>query len=178
MPDAGADADADAVVALAHAVLRASPYGFLATTGPDAAPRVRLVQHLAVDDDLRVWVGTSPRSRKAADVAARAEAVAYACEDRDAFAYVSLRGEARLVEDLDERVARWTPGLETFFPGGPRGDDFVLVSLAVDRVELMSFAAGVHPDPYGLVPAVAVRSGDGWVLEPAGGADQPPGAGP
>jgi hypothetical protein len=31
----------------------------------------------------------------------------------------------------------------------------------------MDFAAGVHPDPYGLVPAVAVRGDDEWRLEAA-----------
>ncbi len=152
--------DAGELIALATELLRTNPYGFLVTDGT-GGPHARLVQHLAVEDDLTIWVGTSPRSRKAQEIGSGGRA-AFAVEDRSAFAYVSLTGPARVVADEDERAARWVAGLETFFPEGPQGDDFVLIALRPERVELMDFAAGVHPDPYGLVPAVLVRDGTGW----------------
>ncbi|WP_262401365.1 pyridoxamine 5'-phosphate oxidase family protein [Actinomadura sp. CNU-125] len=137
-------------------LLRANPYGFL-TTVDDGQPHTRLVQHVGVDDDGTVWIGTSPTSRKAAQIS-RHRVVSYAVEDRAAFAYACLNATAELVEDETERAARWQNGLEAFFPDGPAGDDFVLIRLRPHRVELMDFSREIHPDPYGLVPATEQES--------------------
>ncbi|ADP80207.1 pyridoxamine 5'-phosphate oxidase family protein [Pseudofrankia inefficax] len=157
--------DAHELARTALDLLRRNPYGFL-TTVAGGVPHTRLVQHLAVEDDATVWIGTSPRSRKAAEVADNAQ-VCFAVEDRAAFAYVAVQATSSLVHAEEERVARWREGLEAFFPDGPRGDDFVLLRLAPVRLELMSFVHGVHPDPYGLLPAVLGRSDDGWAVLPA-----------
>lgn len=145
--------------------LRGHPFGFLSTLGRDRV-HTRLVEHLAVDDDATVWLGTSPRSRKTAQIACRPE-VTYAVEDRDGVGAVTVQARAEVVGDEQARVARWEDGLLAFFPDGPRGDDFVLLRLRPYRVELMSFAHGVHPEPYGLVPAVIAWDGEGWRTVPA-----------
>lgn len=132
--------------------LRSHAYGFLTTCVRDA-PDVRLVQHLRVDDDATVWVGTSPRSGKAEHIRQRS-GVSYCVEDRYAFAYAVVRGSARLVDDADLSEALWDPGLQAFFPDGPHGGDFTVVQIVPSSVELMSFADGIHPDPCGLRPAV------------------------
>ena len=81
--------------------LRSHPYGFLTTVG-SSGPHARLVQHLRVDEDAAIWIGTSPRSRKVSDVLTD-PAVAYAVEDRAAFAYASVQGVAQVVDDPDLR---------------------------------------------------------------------------
>jgi general stress protein 26 len=144
----------------------ASPYGILVTASDTGEPHARLVQHLAVRDDAAVWIGTSPRSRKAADIA-RNPRVTYTVEDRTRFAYAALSGTASLAADAETRQAYWQEDLRAFFPGGPDGGDFVVIRVSSARVELMDFAGAVHPDPYGLVPAVAERNGHAWRLEQA-----------
>ena len=156
MPAVGSDE----LLATAVAVLRSHPYGFLGTAGVDG-PSQRLVQHLRVDDDATVWVGTSPRSRKVAEVG-RTAGASYAVEDRDTVAYATVIGTAEVVDDLTTRRALWEEGLRAFFPAGPDGDDFVLLALRPSAVELMSFGAGIHPDPYGLVPARIERRDGSW----------------
>ncbi|MFI6483151.1 pyridoxamine 5'-phosphate oxidase family protein [Nonomuraea sp. NPDC050663] len=146
---------------VALTLLRANPYGFL-TTVNDGQPHSRLVQHVSVDADGTVWIGTSPASRKAAEIS-RHRMVTYAVEDRAAFAYVCLQADAELVRDKDERVARWQDGLEAFFPDGPAGNDFVLIRLRPHRVELMDFVRKIHPDPYGLLPAAVEQREGSWV---------------
>jgi general stress protein 26 len=115
----------------------------------------RLVEHVAVDDDGTVWIGTSPRSRKVAQVGRRPE-VTYAAEDRDGVGAVVMQARAEVVDDERERAARWQDDLIAFFPEGPRGGDFV-----------MNFAHGVHPEPYGQVPAVIAWDDDGRRTVPA-----------
>lgn len=145
---------------LAVGMLRANPYGFFVTATSEG-PHSRLVQHLCVDEDTTIWIGTSPRSRKVADIAVSPR-VCYSVEDRAAFAYVTIAADAAVVEDAAQCRAKWDPGLATFFPAGPEGDDFVVLRLSPLRVELMSFAQRVHPDPYGLVPAVIERRAGAW----------------
>jgi general stress protein 26 len=146
-------------LALALEILRSVPYGFLIT--PGSPPTARLVQHLSVEDDGVVWIGTSPRSRKAHAVTSEGLAT-YVVEDRSRFAYVSLSCAADVVDDMATRKQLWDQGLVAFFPDGPEGDDFVLVRVIPRVVEVMSFADGVHPDPYGLVPATAERASGNW----------------
>jgi general stress protein 26 len=164
---------ADRLLESAVRTLRANPYGFLTTVG-DGRPHTRLVQHVTVAGDGTVWIGTSPRSRKVADIVgnivgniAGDPAVTYAVEDRGAFAYVSLQARAEVVRDEADLGAHWIDDLVAFFPGGPRGGDFVLVKLRPARIELMNFAEGLHPDPYGLVPVVIERQGPSWTTVPA-----------
>jgi general stress protein 26 len=152
---------------VARRLLAAAPCGFFVTAEPQGPPSGRLVQHLEVTDDLTVTFSTSPTTRKAERAAATGTAT-YLVEDRDCLAYVSLSGQARLDDDLELRRRLWYEGLRDFFPEGPEGSDFVLVVLSTDRVELVSIADKIHPDPYGLVPAVLVRDHDAWQQVHAG----------
>lgn len=158
------------VVETASLLLNANPYGVLSTIAQDGGVHARLVQHLTTDFDLGVWIGTSPRSRKAAEIRLQSK-VSYTVEDRSKFAYATLVGAASVVDDLDARRRHWQSGLAAFFPDGPAGDDFVLISAEPQRVEVMNFSSGLTPSPYGLTAAVAVRSDDGWTTAQIG---QPP----
>lgn len=151
------------LVGVARELLSSWPYGLLATAA-EGQPQARLTQHLLIEEDLTVWIGTSPRSRKVAAITACSGAT-YTVEDRSRFAYVTLSGRAEVVADWKSTTGLWIEDLRPFFPDGPGGGDFVLVRLKTEEVELMSFADGVHPDPYGLVPAVLQRSDtDRWCL--------------
>lgn len=169
MSDHTTTTDDNGMRAEAHRMLTQTTYGFLVTIRA-GVPAARLTEHLAVDDDLTLWIGTSPASRKAAEIAAN-PATAYTVEDRDALGYVSAMGRASIDTSLERRRELWRPHLERFFPSGPEGDDFVLVRVATERVELMSFGAGIHPDPLGLASATLVRSDTGpgttWAAEVA-----------
>ena len=66
--------------------------------------------------------------------------------------------KARQTRDLIQCVMQCSAKQE------PDGDDYVLVKFIPLRIELMSFASGVLPKPYGLKPAAVVRSEDLWIL--------------
>ncbi|WP_158675700.1 pyridoxamine 5'-phosphate oxidase family protein [Nocardia stercoris] len=147
---------------VARRILDANRTGFLTTVCGGA--RTRMVEHKL--DDAGIWFATSPRSRKFADIRSD-PAVTYAVEDRAAGAYVTLYGPATVVDDLATRREQWSERARPYFPGGPEGDDFVLIRLVPDRIELWSLADSVLPEPRGLVPAVLVRSGDDWAVAAA-----------
>lgn len=144
----------------ARELLDAVPY-VLVCTSREHDVHARQVQLLEVDDDLVLSFGTSPRSRKIADIRRMGRATVVA-EVQERSAYVSISGAAMVVDDETERRRLWIDELGTFFGSGALGDDFVIVRFHAERVEIMDFSKGITPDPYGLVPAVIVRSGDGW----------------
>jgi general stress protein 26 len=165
-PPASALLSADQLLAVVDDVLASNPYGFLVSD--PATGHTRLVRHQWEGVGCELWIGTSPRSRKVADVRSSGR-VSYAVEDRTRFAYVALYADAEIVADGAVLEARWTPELLTFFPDGARGGDFVLLRLVPWRIELMSFAASIHPEPYGLLPAALTRgdrAGE-WQVVPA-----------
>lgn len=168
-PGSEADLTVEPLLALAADLVSSAPYGFVVTAGRDGrGPRARLVQRIPTRrlDPFTIRFGTSPRSRKIADIAAEPR-VAYAVEVRDRFATVVCAGTATVHEDLDSRRECWIDGFAAFFPAGPEGDDYVVVDIATDRLEILDFGLGVAPEPYGLVPAVLVRDGAGpWSPEP------------
>lgn len=153
--------DGQGLVDVALGILRSHPYGFLATRAVDGGSSVRLVQHLRVDDDATIWIGTSPRSRKVQEIEGHAQ-VSYSVEQRESFAYATVAGPATIVGDVETRAELWEEGLRAFFPAGPEGDDFVVVRFRSQRIEMMDFAGSIHPQPYGLVPAVIERDGSTW----------------
>lgn len=152
---------ADHLLATVEEVLASNPYGFLVSHA--AAGHTRLVHHLTSGNVGELWIGTSPRSRKIADLSASSR-VTYAVEDRLCFAYVALYAVAEVVTDAATLEERWVPEFVTFFPDGPLGGDFVMLRLLPWRIELMSFAASIHPEPLGLLPAALVRDdgSDTW----------------
>lgn len=142
-------------------IVRGAPYGFAVTAEEAGPPSGRLVQHLAVDDRAQVVFSTSPATRKARRIESTGE-LTYLVEDRQRFAYVSLSGRAEIETSLAARLQHWDEGLRAFFPEGPESDDFVLVVMTTERIEMWSAVDGPHPDPYGLAAATLTRTSSGW----------------
>ena len=82
----------ETTLARARALVQSVPYVILATcNGPTVS--TRQVQPLSIDDDMTIWVGTSPRSRKVAEITDTARATV-AVEQFDAFAFASVACDA------------------------------------------------------------------------------------
>ncbi len=157
--------DVDALLSLVHAALGSHPYGFLATTGDGGVPHARLVQHVAVEADLTLWFGTSPASGKVRELR-RSPRATYAVENRPSFAAASLTGNVTIVDDPAARRSHWADGFDAFFPAGPTGEDYVALKLVPEEVELIDFAHGVHPTPYGLASQRLTRDQGHWQVAP------------
>ena len=153
--------DTEAVLAAGRRIAAVNRYGFLATSDARGGPSVRMVQHLEVSDNLDVAFSTSPTTRKAAELRASPD-VAYSIADESGGAAVTIYGPVTLGHDSERRRALWLDELELFFPGGPDSDDFLIVEIAAARVEVWSFADGIHPPPFGLNSASILRTAVGW----------------
>jgi general stress protein 26 len=150
----------DSVLRAARATMRRKKYCLLVTAGEDG-PAARTLQPFPPGSDLTVWLGTSPRTRKVAELRADPRAT-LVYQDDSRSACVALTGRVDLVEELAERRRRFMPTWWAFWPDGPEGDDFVLLRFAPDRVEVWDAHRRITPEPFGLRSARLVLRAGTW----------------
>lgn len=138
-------------------------YCLLATLG-ESCIDARVLQPFPPGPDLDVWLGTSRRSRKAAQLRADSRAT-LAYEDDGKGAAVVLVGRVQIVDALEERRRRFMPSWWAFYPDGPEGDDYVLLHFVPDRVEVWDVSRRVTPEPFGMRAARVVRRNGTWEEE-------------
>ncbi len=134
---------------VARDTMRSAGFGFLVTTDLSDRLYARLMQPFEPEDDWRIWLGTSPRTRKITEISHN-ENVLLAFSNVSLGAYVTVAGPAALVTDVALRKKYWRDEFEMYWPAGPSGDDYVLICVTPERIELVNDAAGVSPEPKGL----------------------------
>lgn len=135
----------------AHTVrlFRRNSFVHLVTLGPDGAPRTRVLQRLAVDDNGTVWMSTDINSTKVAEIRADPR-VALSIYDARAQASASLEGIASIHTDPDLVAKYWVAPLRLYFSRGRRDERLALISIAPSSFGLLDFSSDVAPAPFGL----------------------------
>ena len=152
------------VVDLLHAARRVidrAQICFLVTGQRSEDLHGRLMHPFPPDDDFTIWLGTSPRCRKIDDIR-QGGSVLVAYSDVAHGAYATVAGNASLESSLPLRRQHWRETFREWWPDGPDSDDYVLIRLEPRRIELVSGAEHVEPEPKGLCAAVLSRQGERW----------------
>lgn len=134
------------VVAAARAIMAKARYATFTTLDERGAPLSRIVDPFPPEGELTVWIGTNSRTRKVEQIA-RDGRVTLTYFDRDAQHYVTVVGTAAVVRDLPSREKRWKPEWKSFYPNGPRGDDYVLIRVDPIQLEVVAPSIGITNDP-------------------------------
>jgi general stress protein 26 len=158
MQQASQEPSREAVIAAARAIMAAAKNCALVTLDGSGAPQARMMDPFPPEEDLSVWMATSPDTRKALEIEADAR-VALVYFDPGDPGYATLIGTARLVDDLAERRARWKDEWEPYYPGGPEGDSYRLIEVVARRLEVVSLAHDIAADPLAWEPAIVELSG-------------------
>ncbi|AGW13480.1 putative pyridoxamine 5'-phosphate oxidase-like FMN-binding protein [Megalodesulfovibrio gigas DSM 1382 = ATCC 19364] len=151
------------ILAAARATMARKKYCLLATYGAEHIG-ARVLQPFPPGPDFEVWLGTSPRSRKVAQLRNDSRATLVYQDDSKA-ACVVLVGQVEVVENVMERRQRFMPKWWAFFPDGPRGDDYVLLRFRPERIEIWDASRGITPEPFGLHAAMLIRRDGAWSKE-------------
>jgi len=134
------------VVTAAREVMQKARFCALVTIGRDGHPQARIVDPLAPELDMTVWIATNPVTRKVEEIRANPR-VTLIYFDPSGPAYVTLLATAELVTDFAERARHWKEEWAAFYKNGHRGDDFVLIRSKPMRLELVSHGHGIVNDP-------------------------------
>lgn len=94
--------------------------------------RPMTTQNSKLDENSSLWFFMSRRSDAVADLAGNSSVnVVYA--DPSADSYVSVSGNAIVVDDLEKKKALWSKLSEAWFPGGPSDPDLALVEVRISH---------------------------------------------
>ena len=148
----------DAVLEAARAIMIAAENCALVTLGVDGRPQARMMNPFAPEEDLSVWMATNPGTRKVAEIRADERVTLIYFDPADP-GYVTLLGDVRLIDDADERRARWKDEWNLYYPGGPLDDDYLLMEFVPTRVEVVSVKFGIADDPQAWKPAIVEMGG-------------------
>jgi general stress protein 26 len=145
-PAPAAPPDRAAILKVARNVVEKARYCSFVTLGEDGSLQARIVDVFPPDEQMVVWIGTNPVTRKVAEVKKDPRATLL-CFDPAGPAYVTLIGRADVVTDAAEKAARWKEDWAPFYKDKNRGDDYVLVRLRPRRLEIVSYPDKLLNDP-------------------------------
>jgi general stress protein 26 len=135
----------DELIAAARETMSAARYCALITQDSSGRPQARTLDPFPPDENMVVWLGTNPRSRKVAAIRRNPRVTLYYF-DREAQAYVTIYGIARLVNDPKAKLKWWKDEWKDFYPDRTR--DFLLIRVTPEKLEVVNVKKGIVGDPH------------------------------
>jgi general stress protein 26 len=134
------------VVAVAKKLMERARYCALITMGPDGRAEARIVDAFPPEADMTVWLATKPVTRKVEQIRKNPNVTLFYW-DQASMGYVTLIGDATLIDETAEKAKRWKPEWSEFYSDANRGADYLLIRVRPIRLEIVSLADGVLNDP-------------------------------
>jgi general stress protein 26 len=132
------------VLAAARDIMDKARYCTMVTIAEDGQPQARVVDPFAPEQDMTVWIGTNPLTRKVADIRKNPR-VTLLYYDTTRMSFVTLLGRAEIVTAADEKAKHWKEAWARLYKDRNRGDDYALVRLTPFRLEIVG--SGFPNDP-------------------------------
>lgn len=148
---------AEFLLDVARQTITAAGCGSLITLDESGYPSSRSVAAFPPDEDFsRIVIGNHPNTRKTVHVK-RDPRVAIAYVDGPNRGYLTVIGKAHIDENSEERKNYWMDRFNAFFPDGPESDEYQLMIVVPERLELRSFGLKVAEEPTHWSPAIIER---------------------
>lgn len=123
------------IKSVAKTIMRATRFAGLTTIDSLGYPNTRTMDALAPEEDFTIWLATNPKSRKVRQVEANQKVTLYYAQ-HDKGNYVTIIGNAFLVNDPDTKQAKWQDEWAEFYPSQ---DDMMLIKVTPISLELVSY---------------------------------------
>ena len=126
----------DSLLKVSRAIVDSARCRVLITVDEYGKPHAREMDPFAPEDDMVIWLGTNPQTRKVKQIQNNPN-VSVFYYDPKTFSYVSIEGKALLVNDSDQKLKHWKDYWKVYYPD--REKDFILIKVIPDRLEVVSF---------------------------------------
>ncbi len=148
------DPSVESLLDVARQTITAAGCASLITVDESGHPSSRSVAAFAPDADFaRIVIGTHPDSRKTVHVLSDPRVV-LSYVDGPNRGYATVIGKAHIDANSKEKTTYWTDRFRAFFPGGPDSDDYQLMIVVPERLELRSFGLKVAEEPTRWSPVI------------------------
>ena len=151
------DPSVKSVLNVAQQTIAAAGCASLITMDESGHPSSRAVAAFPPDANFaRVVIGTHPDSRKNVHVL-KDPRVLMSYVDNSNRGYVTVIGKAHIDDKSEERKTYWVDRFSAFFPGGPDSDEYQLMIVVPERLEVRSFGLKVAEEPTHWSPVILER---------------------
>ncbi len=151
------DPSVKSLLDIAQNTITAAGCASLITVDETGHPSSRSVAAFPPDGAFdRIVIGTHPDSRKNTHVL-NDPRVVLSYVDNANRGYLTVIGKAHIEANSDEKTAYWVDRFSAFFPDGPESDEYQLMIVVPERLELRSFGLKVAEEPTGWSPVILER---------------------
>lgn len=153
--------DIKALLHVADQMMTAADCASLITIDESGQPSSRAVRPFPPDDEFaKIVISTHPDSRKTVHVRNNSNVV-LSYVDAPNRGYVTVIGKAVLNDRLEDKRSFWAEPFVAFWPGGPESDEYLLIEVSPQRIELRSFMLGLADEPTRWTPVTLERTATG-----------------
>jgi len=125
-------------------IVAASGLVTLITLDAEGQPQARILESIPPDSgQFDVWMGTNVNSAKVREITGDPRATLY-YQRGDNSGYVTLRGQAEIVDDPVLKEKYWRPHWTAFYPDPERM--YVLIHFTPENGEVVSLTQGIRGD--------------------------------
>jgi len=126
----------DSLLIIARTIVDSADSRTFVTVDEEGKPQARTMSPFPPEEDWVIWLGTNPESRKVKQIKNNPNVMVF-YYDSDGHSYVSVAGQARIVNDPEKRVKYWRKGWTKYYPDPEK--DYTLIELTPKRLEICSF---------------------------------------
>jgi len=123
------------IKSVAKSIMVATRFAGLTTIDSLGYPNTRTMDALTPEDDFIVWLATNPKSRKVRQIEANQKVTLYYAQ-HDKGNYVTIVGNASLIDDPETKQAKWQDEWAEFYPSQ---DEMILIKVTPTSLELVSY---------------------------------------
>ena len=126
----------DSLLTVALTIIESSPRRTLVTVDEYGKPQARIMSVFPPEENMVLWLGTSTNSRKVIQIKNNPNVMVF-YSDPDGWSYVSVAGQARIVDDPEKKAHYWKEGWTRFYPDPEK--DYILIEVTPERLEICSY---------------------------------------
>ena len=126
----------DSLLTIARTIIDSARCRTFITVDENGKPQARTMSTFPPEEDMVIWLGTNPRSRKIKQIKNNPNVMVY-YYDTKGLSYVSVAGQARIVDDPEKKIHYWKKSWTRYYPDPKK--DYVLIEVTPERLEICSF---------------------------------------
>jgi len=132
--------DRQSLISAAREIMKTARYCALITLDSNGRPQARTMDPFPPADNMVVWLGTNPNSRKVREIRRDAHVTLYYAVKEDQ-AYVAISGRARIITDAKAKARYWKDEWKDFYPDREKG--YVLITVIPQKLEVVDVKHGI-----------------------------------
>lgn len=136
----------DSLLTLARTIIDSAQCRTFITVDENGKPQARTMSPFPPEENMVIWLGTNPRSRKVQQIKNNPNVMVF-YYDTKSFSYVSVAGQASIVNDPEKKAHYWKESWTRYYPDPEK--DYTLIEVIPKRLEICSFKYKLFWDPTG-----------------------------